>query len=886
MRFRSRRGCSSSNSFLATSPSLLLDHSDVTSSHPVTLSKGFSLPLEWSGMSTKASSLTPQTHQPAGSARPTQAITRRLPILGCKVWRLISEGENSHLKAELSQLRMEYQVLRHDLARARRDTPEPSRQLSPFLIFLLLFVFFSSLLSCVRASELPSDHFQTSTTGLPSTKAHSTLTDRIVELMRLKDKATIDLAFTAKAYADLKARIEEVDGMIRESVSPDKVKSIVGAVIDAIRLRRDHWLGRVTGTALNVLPSLPYWWLITTPLAAVCACKNLNPVTVLTFLIVSSLTRWNFAALAVSPALDAASAWLFIVVQIVYLVDPTFSMFISLAGLPAAAVLGCFLPTPRYVDLLRGTASVGAVSLMCHLALTFGVSTSAITLLVICYRVSRLLVGFGAEKIEFKTADGKIVHATHSPPNWLWRFAQRLRQAKVRSVSAPFVRICPEALCKVSTTSGTGTGFRLGNDIVTAKHVVDGNAVVTINYNGYTVPGHVRRELTKDIAYVRIPTELQNRMPSLKLAKTPSYDIVTVMARDDNGAVIVATTEGAVHADTISYACATRDGMSGCPVLDVNGHVLGVHQTNTGYTGGAVIITREDLVEVNPKDAEIAALREELSKLRACEQSTNSDDVVGIVRAAVQREIQILRDELNRSQLEQKKKGKTKRGRGRVVRAGRRRARLTEEEYEELLSKGLTREQLIAAVEELLDQDLESGFPEWSDPEYSDEDPDDVWFGYDRYGDNDDPFGQKQEERDKPTPKPRTKKVLEAKEGKPPVTFGPKPDKTHYQCGPVQQEHLHKYDPDCFLLTKADMWCLEHQLEKLRQLVGEARAVTTEEWKKVKEEMTNKLNEAYYELDCAAWANGLQFFSQRVKPKKQPKNSRRGPANGPQKPSN
>ncbi|AQM49971.1 nonstructural protein 1a [Qinghai Himalayan marmot astrovirus 2] len=795
--------------------------------------------------------------------------------------------ENAHLKNELSQLKLECQLMRHDLERARRCAATQSpKQLSPFLIFLLLFVFFSSLLSCIGASELPHEHYQTSTTGLPSTKAHSSLIDRIAELMRLKDKATVDLAFTARAYADLKSRIEEVDEMIRESVNPDRVKSALGDFVDAIRLRRDHWLGRVTSIMLRTLPNLPYWWLITTPLAAVCACKNLQPVTALIFLGVSSLTRWNFAALAVSPALDAGSAWLFIVVQLVYLIDPTFSIFLSLAGLPAAAVLGCFLPTPRYVDLLRGTAAVGVVSIMCHLALTFGVSTSAVTLLVVCYRISKLIVGFGAEKVEFKTADGKVIHATTSSPNWLWRFAQRLRQAKVRSTSAPFVRICPEALCRVSTNSGTGTGFRLGNDIITAKHVVDGNTVVTVTYNGYTVQAHVRRELTKDIAYLRIPTELQNRMPSLKLAKNPNYDIVTVMARDDNGAVIVATTEGAIHGDSISYACATRDGMSGCPVLDINGHVLGVHQTNTGYTGGAVVITKDDLVETNPKDAEIAALREELSKLRACEQSTSPDDVVGIVRAAVQREIQVLRDELNKSSLEQKKKGKTKKGRGRVLRAGRRRARLTEEEYEELLSKGLTREQLIAAVEELLDQDVEAGFPEWSDPDYSDDDADDVWFGHDRYGDNDDPFGQKDKKSEKPVPAPRTKKTLEARDEKPPVTFGPKPDRSHYQCGPVQQEHLKKYDPDCFLLTKADMWCLEHELEKLRRLVGEAKAVTTEEWKKVKEEMTNKLNEAYFELDCAAWANGLQCFSQRVKPRRQPKNSRRGPVSGPQKPSN
>ena len=154
--------------------------------------------------------------------------------------------------------------------------------------------------------------------------------------------------------------------------------------------------------------------------------------------------------------------------------------------------------------------------------------------------------------------------------------------------------------------------------------------------------------------------------------------------------MLVSTTEGVCHGETISYACATRDGMSGAPVLDVNGNVLGVHQTNTGYTGGATVIRATDAAPYIDENAALKKGIEELKKMlreqTMNQRSVQDNEVVGIVRAAVQREIGILRDELNSCY--QKKKGKNKKGRGarhRMLRRGQK--FLTEEEYQELLDK-------------------------------------------------------------------------------------------------------------------------------------------------------------------------------------------------------
>ena len=109
----------------------------------------------------------------------------------------------------------------------------------------------------------------------------------------------------------------------------------------------------------------------------------------------------------------------------------------------------------------------------------------------------------------------------------------------------------------------------------------------------------------------------------------------------------------------------------------------------------------------------------------AMQQSLTSADIVDLVRAAMGREMQVLRDELN---LMNQAKGKTKHGRGKkhtigTRTGGRRKQRgpaFTEEEYKEMLDQGIDPDEIKRLAEDLWEDQV--GFPEWSDPEFSDED--------------------------------------------------------------------------------------------------------------------------------------------------------------------
>ena len=221
-----------------------------------------------------------------------------------------------------------------------------------------------------------------------------------------------------------------------------------------------------------------------------------------------------------------------------------------------------------------------------------------------------------------------------------------------------------------------------------------------MSYKGLNYEAKVRYTPTKDVAFITCPGELHPQA-RFKLAKNPDYSLFTVTAFV-NEDVVVSTANAVVHGETLSYAMKTQDGMSGAPVTDRYGRVVGCHQTNTGYTGGAVIIHQDDFHPHKPQglEAEVERLKAELElerkKHATMNQSFNPNEIVDLVRLAVEREMQVLRDEINREfGFNQKKKGKTKHGRSGHRTNLRRGARmLTEEEYNELLERGLDRETL------------------------------------------------------------------------------------------------------------------------------------------------------------------------------------------------
>ena len=528
---------------------------------------------------------------------------------------------------------------------------------------------------------------------------------------------------------------------------------------------------------------------------------------------------------------------------------------------------------------------------------------------------------FIGTRFEIRDANGKVVATVPTRiKNVAFDFFQKLKQSGVRVGVNEFVVIKPGALCVIDTPEGKGTGFFSGNDIVTAAHVVGNNTFVNVCYEGLMYEAKVRYMPEKDIAFITCPGDL-HPTARLKLAKNPDYSCVTVMAYV-NEDLVVSTAAAMVHGNTLSYAVRTQDGMSGAPVCDKYGRVLAVHQTNTGYTGGAVIIDPADFHPVKAP-SQVELLKEEIERLKAqlnstaenpttvvtqqpiatLEQKNVSDsDVVDLVRTAMEREMKVLRDEINGilAPFLQKKKGKTKHGRGRVRRNLRKGVKLlTEEEYRELLEKGLDRETFLDLIDRIIGE--RSGYPDYDDEEYYDEDDDgwgmvgdDVEFDYTEVINFD---------QAKPTPAPRTTKpkpcpepeaeaqpldLSQRKEKQPeheqqevkstkPQKNEPQPYSQTYGKAPIWESYDFDWDEDDarFILpaphrlTKADEIVLGSKIVKLRTIIETA----------IKTQNYSALPEAVFELDKAAYEAGLEGFLQRVKSKnKAPKNYK-----GPQK---
>nr|WBV74328.1 nonstructural ORF1a polyprotein [Bat astrovirus BtSY5] len=220
-----------------------------------------------------------------------------------------------------------------------------------------------------------------------------------------------------------------------------------------------------------------------------------------------------------------------------------------------------------------------------------------------------------------------------------------------------------------------------------------------------------------------------------------SDGIVVVTSVNTNGDYIVATAEGVRIKDQWTYAIQTLDGMSGAPITNENGRVIGVHLSNTGFTGGGAVLTPGDLHE----ESEVEKLKKEIEMLRSEKKPTDqciTSDIVNLVREAVRNEMMVLRAELD-SPFEQAK-GKTKRKARLAVgvraRRGKRTKAWTEEEYKQLQEQGYTREQLQDMANNILEQmndedpvdhmEDEYGYPDWDDVDDAErEDIEKEWFG-------------------------------------------------------------------------------------------------------------------------------------------------------------
>nr|UNI72117.1 MAG: ORF1a [Astrovirus wild boar/WBAstV-1/2011/HUN] len=475
------------------------------------------------------------------------------------------------------------------------------------------------------------------------------------------------------------------------------------------------------------------------------------------YLAAASFSQLRFSLIVLAPLQTIYTIYLTCGLAIIYHFDPIATSLISVIHLVTFSIVGMFLPDVDYIKNLRAVGSVTFIVLAHWICELFGIPPIALTAVCFVWRLARLLIAMPGQVIEIRDSSGKITQKISSLEGPLFKFFQGLKAKlkQVRSTSVPLVRINPAAVCHISTGDGSkGTGFFCANYVVTAAHVTGNHKVATISYQGKNYQSNVKKTSEKDMIFLEIPPALQG-VPRFKLSKKYNCDWVCVLAPSGEGAFVTSVVEGKAHGNTFSYPCPTRDGMSGAPLLDVDGHVLGIHQTNTGYTGGAVRLEHEDVIDPPKENTQVAALKKQIEELKMqlaqkdaapatpppkpqrpprtkdMKQCNMEDsDIVELIRIAMQREMGILREEINDSLL-QKKKGKSKHGRGRKHGGGRRRKigrMFTEEEYQEMLDSGLEPEQIRAIAEELYEQ--QHDFPEWSDPEDDDE-VNEWWFGDD-----------------------------------------------------------------------------------------------------------------------------------------------------------
>nr|QJF11791.1 nonstructural protein 1A [Grey squirrel astrovirus] len=618
----------------------------------------------------------------------------------------VKKTELRKTQDELSTERLSLSLLRHEYERIR---PQPtSRKLSLTTILALCFLVFSLFFHSAEA------------TGDPNM---SKIRELNAELDSFIQQA-LKYNYTQKIY------------MFKDTME-EKIN-------EAFARHNAPWTSILIETCRAVVPYI--WSVSALTLACLSVWKSKNPLASIVYLASATFTGFNFALLVVAPLQTDYSVFATVILTTLFAVEIPLAMVFSVVHLILAAVVGLFHGDPDYVQHIRAVFSITLIFNAGALCNILGIGYLPLTILAVTWRVARLYGAFQGSVIEVRASDGKVLSRLPTTPNKIFNFLQSMRRSlnQVRNVTVPLARVNPSALCHVSTTAGRGTGFFCANYIVTAAHVVGNDTTVNICYFGknYTVPVK-RLGVEKDYACLAIPPEL-SRVPRLKISKKHNCEWVCLCAPDGDGAYLTSVTQGTSHGDTYSYVTPTRDGMSGAPLLDVDGHVLGVHQTNTGYTGGAVRLDLDDIVDP-PKNSEVADLKQQLEDLRKqlevkdqCLQSKyGDDDIVALVRAAMQREMQILRDELLGENFQQAK-GKNKKGRGalktklnsksRSHKPKQRGPMFTEEEYQEMLDAGIDPEQIREMVDEYYDTQV--GYPDWPDPEFSeeeDEDEDEWW---------------------------------------------------------------------------------------------------------------------------------------------------------------
>uniref|UniRef100_A0AAU7E1V8 ORF1a protein n=1 Tax=Cardioderma bat astrovirus TaxID=3141857 RepID=A0AAU7E1V8_9VIRU len=523
--------------------------------------------------------------------------------------------------------------------------------------------------------------------------------------------------------------------MAKAEIPPSLDEQIFGTVNETAHTISD-WLLRHanTGDIVSVVTSYRFTAIV---LGIVSLWRSESPIFVLLLLIVAYVTKYRYVAVASTAFMNVVSTATLMCVMVIDLVNPIYALYFSALQLMVALVLGLVADDVKYAQIFKGHSMVLVASIVSFFAKSGNIPDPVVVSMLVVWRVIGV-INFVGKKVEVKDCNGKIVESVPAKNAWFSKalgigslFSQKLR----KKTSVP-VRVMTNAIIGIEGEGGLGTGFRVANHLITASHVVGTADVVRVTWGMSKFTAKVVRHCGNDVCILNLPSEAHSISP-FKLAKTIADGVIAVTGMNMNGDYVVAVSEGVIVKDHWTYAVQTIDGMSGAPVTNEAGRVVGVHLSNTGFTGGGAVLRPEHVHD----ETEVEKLRRRVRELEESKPSspldqglTNSEisSIVNLVREAVRNEMEVLRHELDLeiSPFEQAK------GRNKGPRRNKRTRAWTEEEYRAMQEQGYTRTQLKNMAEEILermhpdDDETELGYPEWSEPSREErEEIEREWFG-------------------------------------------------------------------------------------------------------------------------------------------------------------
>nr|APA19811.1 ORF1a [Avian astrovirus] len=286
-----------------------------------------------------------------------------------------------------------------------------------------------------------------------------------------------------------------------------------------------------------------------------------------------------------------------------------------------------------------------------------------------------------------------------------------------------------------------GVGFRLGNYLYTAGHVIGEAKTAKVTWKGMTtstkVLGQIELPLFTDtLAKLELPKPFQ-QLPVFRLAKTSDNDYVQMVSFDNNFQNVVTFTGWAsIDGDYLNAPFETYPGTSGSPIINRDGRLLAVHfGSNAVVSQGFVVIrlfatepvvrqcATSDEIEDRITQRVMAGLR--LSHAVIMQQLEEQREEI----LQLKQQLAFFTGEEESCILDEKKKGKTKktvRGlkhktKGISKAAFMKQKILTEEEYRRLEEEGFSKEEIKDIVDNLREQ-------AWLDYlNQQDEEDDDNW---------------------------------------------------------------------------------------------------------------------------------------------------------------